>query len=224
MIDEVDEALGRLLHSAGLEQVEIRFDLDVDGGASASCTPPVLCLRLVDVSEDVGARAPCWEDVVEDGRVRWRRPPLRWYRLSYELSARADCAAAEHRLLSDALRCLVLHDQLPAEVLTGSLHELEQTVTLGVATPRPTPVTTTDPRQRASLAVVVTAPLRPAARVLAARPPERTQLAVHGTGTGPDTVTARPGDAAMRRPPAPPPAVSPPEEAARRRRRLPAPS
>jgi hypothetical protein len=207
MIDEVDEALRRLLCSDAIGDADITFD-PAGGERAERGRRPVIEVRLDEVTEDVAMRHAFWEDVHEDGRVRWRRPPMRWYRLAYEITARANGAEAEHRLLSSVLRCLVVHEQLPGHCLVGSLGALEATVLLTVAAPRPTDRPLWEARLRPSLSVVVTAPVQPAGVEEAAGAPQTSRLSVGRAGATADTVSSAPGDAAMRRPAAPPPAPS----------------
>ena len=73
----------------------------------------------------------------ERGTVTGRRPPPRQFKLSYLVTAWTNRPEDEHRLLSSVLATFVRYDNLPADVLGGSLADSGIPVTLYVALPPP---------------------------------------------------------------------------------------
>ncbi len=178
MIDEVDRSLRALLCAEvpAPDPFELSFDAPDRAWAEAS-RPAVLDLHLYDVVEVVSRRPVDLEQVREEGRVVARSVGRRWYRLSYRLTAWAETADAEHRLLSLVLRCLVSNEVVPTSFLEGSLASTPVPVTVSVAAPRPEGAprfehSEADPRPaKAGLDVVVTAPLEPLSTIAVAEPP-----------------------------------------------------
>src|SRR6516165_6915907 len=145
----------------------VRFDAPTADWV-AGLEDPCIDLFLHDIVEDVGGRGADWADVKNgDGRVVARQPPLRRYRLSYLVSAWASSPEVEHRLLGRVLRAIVEADQLPAEMLVGSLVEEARHVGVALAEPSPSRLRPHDlwaalgGPPRTSFELVVTAPLRP---------------------------------------------------------------
>ena len=204
MIDEVDDALRQLLREeAQLGGAAISFDPPADGWAEAR-RDPIVDLHLYDISEALEGRTSSWEDVHEEGRVRWRRPGRRWYQLAYAVTAWAGDTAAEHRLLSAVLRCLSLQESIPPDCLSGSLRELGVPVLLTVALPRQLDLPAPEwpraaRRERPSLDAVVTAPMQPALRTAAGAPVQDRQLSVGRSGGPPERVPTAARDAVIRR-------------------------
>lgn len=169
MIHEVDEALRRLLSARALpgRAADIAFDAPTRAWANRREGPTVNA-HLYDVREETetAARehgAAALRDPVGTFTVH-RRPP-RWFRLSYLLTAWADRAEDEHRLLSAVLSCLLPHESLPAGYLEGALADLGLTVPLVIGTRQGEPRSSADTRSalggefKPSLEVVVTMPM-----------------------------------------------------------------
>ncbi|MEU8758934.1 DUF4255 domain-containing protein [Streptomyces sp. NPDC048659] len=126
MIDEVDEALRRLLAESGLAAagVEVAFDAPTRDWAARRSTPTV-CVFLYDIREDHTRRGSGAGEVYDEaGFVVARRGPPRWFELTYLVSAWAGRPEDEHRLLSRVLVCLTARDELPTHLLGGTLAEL----------------------------------------------------------------------------------------------------
>jgi hypothetical protein len=66
-----------------------------------------------------------------------RRPPPRRFKLSYLVTAWTQRPEDEHRLLSGLLSCFLRNQTMPADVLTGSLVDTQQAITLSIALPPP---------------------------------------------------------------------------------------
>lgn len=167
MIHEVDEALRRLFDESGLDAsgVEVVFDAPTREWA-ARRTAPTLSVFLYDIREDTSRRGSGTEEVYDaDGNLVARRSPARWYELTYLVTAWASRPQDEHRLLSQALTCLVATETLPPRLLTGTLAELGLTVGLDATGPGPDTPAVCDVwsalggELKASLGVCVRAPL-----------------------------------------------------------------
>ena len=129
MIHEVDEAM-RKLFAAG----------DVPGGGGdlafdppttdwvARRNAPTVNVFLYDSREDLSRRSTGALAVHEDEHLVGHRRPPRWFRLSYLVTAWTNRSQDGHRLLSQALTCLVATNRFRAEWLTGSLAELDLSV------------------------------------------------------------------------------------------------
>lgn len=139
MIHEVDEALRQLVRGEALagSDVEVVLDAPTKDWA-ARRNAPTVNLYLYDLREDLRRRERGLINVYdEDGIVTARHMPPRHVKLSYLLTAWTQRPEDEHRLLSSLLTCLLGHESIPPELLTGSLAELELPVPLTVALPPP---------------------------------------------------------------------------------------
>ncbi|MEV6228580.1 DUF4255 domain-containing protein [Saccharopolyspora shandongensis] len=130
MIHEVDEGLRLLLADGGVpgSGVELAFDPPTTDWA-AKRNSPTVSVFLYDIREEPDLRRTgAFEQYDDDGKlIGWQRPP-HWFQLSYLVTAWTNRPQDEHRLLSDVLRCLVRHDALASQWLTGTLAELGLTV------------------------------------------------------------------------------------------------
>jgi hypothetical protein len=137
VIHEVDEAIRRLLAEGGVpgEDGELAFDAPTTDW-TARRNAPTVNVFLYDIREDLALRRTgTAEEHDERGLVvGWRVPP-RWFRLSYLVTAWTNRPQDEHRLLAQALACLVRNDRLAPQWLTGSLAELGLTVQMETAGP-----------------------------------------------------------------------------------------
>ncbi|ANW22561.1 DUF4255 domain-containing protein (plasmid) [Streptomyces clavuligerus] len=137
MIHEMDEALRRLLRGGALPEGtgEVAFDAPTRDWAARRNAPTVNAY-LYDIREDVarrerGARA----ERDERGVVVRQRQPMRWYRLSYLVTAWTTRPEDEHRLLSGVLATLLPHETLPAGSVPAALSEYRIPIPLTVAVP-----------------------------------------------------------------------------------------
>jgi hypothetical protein len=188
MIDDVDHSLRALLCrdalAGGSSQVTFQ---PPDPSWAADGSSPVVDLHLYDVVEEISRRPVDLQDVREEGRVVARWPGRRWYRLSYVVTAWAERAEEEHRLLSAVLRCLVANEVIPEDCLAGSLGGLSVPVTVSVAVPRAAGTgrdhdAVLGRPSRTSLDVVVTVPLEPGTSVAVAAPPEERRIGLGRPG------------------------------------------
>lgn len=137
MIQDIDESLRALVKQEALEGngVDIAFDAPTKEWVSRRNAPAV-DLYLYDIREDLSRRETMWQNVRDElGHIVERRPPPRWFRLSYLCTAWTQRPEDEHRLLSAMLTCFVRNEMLPAELLKGSLEGSPLPVLLTAALP-----------------------------------------------------------------------------------------
>lgn len=122
MIHDVDETLRALIERDVIDAgVDVSFDAPNKEWAGR-LNKPTVNVFLYDIREDVGRRDVAPQPVRDDnGTIIGRRPPARRLRLSYLLTAWTQRPEDEHRLLSALLYGLVRSDELPPELLVGSL-------------------------------------------------------------------------------------------------------
>ncbi|WP_034592526.1 DUF4255 domain-containing protein [Hamadaea tsunoensis] len=139
MIFEVDEALTALLRREAMMDDAIEIVLDAPTREwSSRRNAPTLNVYLYDIREDLRRRAQGRVgEYDKSGRVVSQHVLPRYFVLSYLLSAWTTRPEDEHRLLSAALSCLLSHDAIPVDLLTGSLAEAALSVPITVALPPP---------------------------------------------------------------------------------------
>ena len=183
MIDDVDSSLRAMLEPALGSGTAVRFEPPTPAFSNALKAPAV-DLFLYDVTEEIDRRAADWLDHRGDnGRVIGRQPPVRYYRLSYLVSAWGVKADDEHRLLSTVMRACLDGEVLAPEFCRGTLAEEESRVLVRLCLP------VTDPPARAhdlwsslgqparsSLHLAVVAPLRPLLVIDIAAPADQISL------------------------------------------------
>ena len=198
MIHEVDDALHGLFSEGILRTsgTDVVFDPPTREWAVRR-TGPAVDLFLYDIREDMGRRQTGRiEHSDTDGTLAALREPLRWYRLSYLVTAWTVRPQDEHRLLSAVLAGLIGERVLPPTRLSGSLAELGVPIRLDVALPPTESRALTElwsalgGELKPSIDLMVTAPLRPAGAVPA--PPVREPLEVHLLDRGEDPGPRRP--------------------------------
>ncbi|MFE6775591.1 DUF4255 domain-containing protein [Streptomyces sp. NPDC057702] len=139
MIHEVDEVLRALFRTDVLAgaQIAVVFDAPTREWA-AKVNAPTVNLYLYDIREDMRLRERGLHNEYDArGVVVARRRPPRFFKLSYLITAWTKRPEDEHRLLSSLLTCLLRHESLPAERLTGTLAEIGVAVPMTVALPPP---------------------------------------------------------------------------------------
>jgi hypothetical protein len=125
MIHDVDQLLEGLVRREALNGsgVEIAFDAPTKDWVARRNSPTV-DLYLYDIREDLQRRQVNWHEVRnDDGIVSARRPPPRWFKLSYLVTAWTQRTEDEHRLLASLLIALLRHEQIEPGELTGPLAE-----------------------------------------------------------------------------------------------------
>jgi hypothetical protein len=187
VIDDVDAALAALFAASKAKDQKLACAFDTPTPEwAAKVKSPMLNLFLVQIDENLDARPGAWTDVRDDnGQTIGRQPPLRRYDLRYLLSAWGDGTQVEHRLLAAVLTLVPAYDTIPAELLSGSLAERELSVRLRIAQDD-LDVSVTDiwsslgQPVRASLTLVVTAPLLPTLVTDLAPPAETLDIGLAG--------------------------------------------
>jgi hypothetical protein len=138
VIHEIDAALRALIErETTVPDVEVVFDAPTRDWAGRR-TAPTIDVYLYDIREDLRRRERgVINDYDDEGRVIRRRLPPRYFKLSYLMTAWTQRPEDEHRLLSGLLNCFLLHDALPADLLTGPIAELGAPVPVSVGLPPP---------------------------------------------------------------------------------------
>jgi hypothetical protein len=141
MIHEVDDALRTLVREEARRRtgtdVEVAFDAPNKDWV-ARRNAPTIDVYLYDIREDMRRKQRgLLNEYRADGTIAARRLPPRHVKLSYLVTAWTQRPEDEHRLLSALLVCLLGHEALPPELLTGSLAELGLPVPMTVALPPP---------------------------------------------------------------------------------------
>jgi hypothetical protein len=139
VIHEVDEGLRRLVRDETLAGSPVEVSLEAPTKEwAARRNAPTVNLYLYDIREDVRRRQRgLIEEHGDNGQVTARRPPPRFVKLSYLVTAWTQRPEDEHRLLSTLLAGLMRWDAVPARLLAGGLAALELPVPLTVALPPP---------------------------------------------------------------------------------------
>ena len=156
MIEDVDDALRTIVRRDALtgSDVDVAFDA------------PTVDLYLYDIREDLQRREVMWQAIRDQstGFVTEHRPPPRYYKLSYLVTAWTQRPEDEHRLLSALLSCFIRHERLPDDVLTGMLvGDLPIFATIALPPPSDRPLSdiwsALGGELKPSLDLVITAPL-----------------------------------------------------------------
>lgn len=209
MIHEVDEAIRTLVRREVAEtaDVDVLFEAPTKEWA-ARRNAPTVDAYLYDIREDLRRRQHGMIDVHDaERRVIARRRPVRFYKLSYLLTAWTQRPEDEHRLLASLLACFLRWDHLPPDVLVGGLAEDEASIALTMAIPPPEDRALSDVwsalggELKPSLDLVVYVPVD-VDRLLGAGPPVTVPPRFRidgGDGFGAEEVSAdaRTGDAAV---------------------------
>lgn len=167
MIHDIDEALRSVIREEALAGADVEVALDAptrDWAARRS--GPTVDMYLYDIREDLlrreRGRIPEYD---ESGAVVGHRPPPRWVKLSYLVTAWTTRPEDEHRLLASILAVLMAHEALPPARLSGPVAASGLSVGLSVALPPPEDRSFADVwtalggELKPSLDVVVTAPV-----------------------------------------------------------------
>jgi len=166
MLTDLDETLKQLLiKEMPIEnnEVDIKFDLPKREW-TAKLSRPTINIYIYDIRENTDLRRNEW--IVErgnNGLATKRKAPVR-IDLAYLVTAWTSTAEDEHRLLWRALWALFRHQELPDEVLQGSLREATVPIPASVAQPDKIPNVADlwgvlDNELKPSLNLVVTLPL-----------------------------------------------------------------
>lgn len=123
MLADLDIAISRYLTAETLPGQSIKVELDPPTKDWASRrTGPVLNLFLADVREDLDRRTVNPREIVnENGQVTARVAPLRFYAVTYLLTAWTATPEDDHQLLGSALIALLKQDIVPPSYIGGQL-------------------------------------------------------------------------------------------------------
>lgn len=118
LITVVDRSLEALLRrELPLSETDLDVSFDApDKAWGAKVARVTVNLYLFDVGKSDRPSVPPGERRGPDGRVE-RRPPDPYVDLRYQVSAWAGSTSDEHELLGEVLSALVVHGELPADLL-----------------------------------------------------------------------------------------------------------
>jgi hypothetical protein len=179
MIHELDKALETLVRrdAPDCAEADVVFDAPTKDWA-ARRNAPTVNLYLYDIREDLRRRERgLTEERGDDGQVVQRRPSPRYFKLSYLVTAWTSRPEDEHRLLASLLRCFLLHDAMPDDLVAGPLAETGRPLPLTVGMPPPEDRAFADVwsalggELKPSLDIVVVAPVDTGIVYAAQRPP-----------------------------------------------------
>ncbi len=183
MIHDVDETLRALIERDVIDAgVDVSFEAPTKDWAARQ-NKPTVSVFLYDIREDVGRRDVAPQPIRdENGIITGRRPPPRRLRLSYLLTAWTQRPEDEHRLLSALLQGFLRSDELPEELLSGSLADAPVPTLTTLALPPTQDRSISDVwsamggELKASIDLVVIAPLMPGREFETGPPVERAPL------------------------------------------------
>lgn len=201
MIADADSSLAAFLAAALPTGTTVTFDPPT--AAMATAKVPTLSCFLHRVVEDTSRRVA---DVVDlrgsDGRVTGRQAPVRHYQLHYLVSAWAATVADEHRLLGDVMRACLEGEVVPPELLVGALVGEPEPVLVRAGLPIPDrgPAahevwSSLGVALRASIDLVLVAPLRPVVDTEIAPPAEQITVGMEAIDAASRLVAAAAGPA-----------------------------
>ena len=126
MLADLDAALSTYLSTQTLDGQTIRVELDPPTKDwAARRTGPVLNLFLADIREDLDRRTVTPRELInESGMVQARLAPIRFYSVTYLLTAWTTTPEDDHQLLGSSLIALLRQDVIPVEYCGGKLAEM----------------------------------------------------------------------------------------------------
>jgi len=221
VIHDADRSLEAWLGSMLPPGVGVRFDAPDPNWARRPPDRPFVDVFLYDIAEDTDGLTGDSALVREPGgrAVGWQ-PPVRRYRLSYLLTAWSADVSADHELLGNVVAGCAAAAVIPADSLRGALLEAGLPVQLRCAPPNGIPgaqgtASTASAGTaglclalglppRAALALVLVAPVIPAAIVEVAPPARSIDLNMAPTARRAGATGQPPGAAGQSAPVAPP--------------------
>jgi hypothetical protein len=193
MIDQVDAALRTLLRGGvpNPSQVEVVLDAPTKDWAARRSSTSTVDAYLYDIREDLKRRESGLVNEYGDARqIVVRHLPVRYYKLSYLVTAWTTRPEDEHRILSALLAALLLHDHIPVDLLDGGLAGLRLPVRMTVALPPPEDRSFADVwsalggELKPSLDVVISTPVVTGQQVQAEKPPTSRRAVVKAKRPG----------------------------------------
>ena len=139
MIVQVDDALRELVRTRAKVGAEVEIELAAPTTEwAAKRNVPTINIYLYDIREDTSKRENGLVDERDNrGKVVARRPPPRYFKLSYLVTAWTQRPEDEHRLLDELLRCFLADDALPKSLMIGDLGATGLAATISVGLPPP---------------------------------------------------------------------------------------
>jgi Pvc16 N-terminal domain len=191
VIADADRSLSNFLVSVLDSGTSVTFETPSDEWANSVKRPAVSCF-LHRVVEDIARRNADWADERNaDGRVGGRQPPVRHYQLHYQVSAWAKTVEDEHRLLGRVMEACLAGEVVAPEHLAGAFDGEQQPllVRLGVPLTDPGPQahdvwSSLGVPLRASLELMLVAPLRPSLFTDIAPPAQELTMEMERIGRG----------------------------------------
>lgn len=203
VIADTDRSLANFLAATLGAETSVSFETPSDEWAKTLKRPVVSCF-LHRVVEDIGRRSADWNDErTADGRVGARQPPVRFYQMHYQVSAWAKTVDDEHRLLGEVMEACLAGEVIGSEhvvgVLAGDSQPLLVRLGLPISDPGPQPHdiwSSLGVPLRASLELMLVAPLRPTLITDIAPPAEELSMLMEsierGTRRGPGSTDSNP--------------------------------
>jgi hypothetical protein len=139
VLHELDNALRALLDQeiGNGADVEIEFDAPTKDWATRR-NRPTIDVYLYDIRQELSrsqvGKVPVRTD---EGYIAQHRPPPKYFRLSYLVTAWTQRPEDEHRLLSALMAVFLRHATVPPELLNGSIGDLEISIPMAIALPTP---------------------------------------------------------------------------------------
>src|SRR3954463_8098846 len=126
MLHELDTALRTLVERELGEESDVEIDFDAPTKEWASHrNRPTIDIYLYDIRQDTTRyQFGTIEHRGSDRLVTARRPMPKFFRIAYLVTAWTQRAEDEHRLLSGLMSTFLMHETIPAELLTGSLSDV----------------------------------------------------------------------------------------------------
>jgi hypothetical protein len=139
VLHEIDTALRALVEDEIVRDtdVEVGFDAPTKDWATRR-NRPTIDIYLYDIRQEL-SRSQFGQVAMRDaeGNISHRRPPPKFFRLAYLVTAWTQRPEDEHRLLSALMVMFLRHEVVPAHLLNGSLAELGISIPIAVALPAP---------------------------------------------------------------------------------------
>ena len=186
---EVDSALHALVEreAIGTRDVDVVFDAPTKDWADRRNAPTV-DIYLYDIREDLRRRTRgLINEYSNRDVVVARHLPARHFKLSYLITAWTQRPEDEHRLLSSLLSCFLRFEAIPADLLEGSLADIDLPVPMTIGLPPPEDRSFADVwsalggELKPSLDLVVSAPIDTGQRYSAGPPvQEEPKLSIEG--------------------------------------------
>jgi hypothetical protein len=139
VLHELDIALRALVDQEIVRDTDVEVDFEAPTKDWATRrNRPTIDIYLYDIRQEL-SRSQFGQVTVRDaeGNIAQRRPPPKFFRLAYLVTAWTQRPEDEHRLLSALMATFLRHEIVPAELLGGTLADLGISIPIAVALPAP---------------------------------------------------------------------------------------